>query len=51
MKEFFPNYDKCLDERKQVYWGVCKHLKKDVIMICSLNNRECIAWKGYKHVD
>lgn len=49
MAEFQPNYNKCIDIRKTVDWNICKHIKKDTIIYCTLNNKECIAWKGYKH--
>jgi hypothetical protein len=49
MNNFKPTYSNCTDERKEVYWNVCKSLKKNYIMICGLNDKPCIAWKGYKH--
>lgn len=50
MKDFKPDYDKCKDERKEVYWGICKHMKKNTKMYCTLkNNAICEAWRGYKH--
>ena len=49
---FKPDYSKCTDERKEVYWNVCKHIKGDTVMLCTLkNNYPCIAWKGYKYED
>ena len=47
--EFQPDYSKCTDERQEVYHNICKHIRKHDIMICTLNNKPCIAWKGYKH--
>ena len=50
MSNFKSDYNKCLDKRKEVYWNVCKYLKKDNIMYYTLkNNYSCIAWKGYKY--
>jgi hypothetical protein len=50
MNNFQPNYVVCKDDRKEIYWGICKHLKKDEIVYCTLkNNTPCIALKGYKH--
>lgn len=50
MLKFKPDYNKCKDVRKEVYWGICKHLKKDTIVYCTLKNHiPCIVWKGYKH--
>ena len=46
---FKPDYDKCNKPQKEIYWGVCKHLKKSGIMICQIDKKPCIAWQGYKH--
>jgi len=46
---FKPNYDKCNKPQKEIYWGVCKHLKKSRIMICQIDKKPCVAWQGYKH--
>lgn len=47
---FKPDYFKCTDERKEVYWNICKHIKKDTIIYCTLkNNVPCVAWEGYMH--
>ena len=48
-KEFDPNYGKCKDKRKDIYWNICKYLVKDTIMKCNLNKRPCPAWKWYAH--
>jgi hypothetical protein len=48
-KSDYPDYTKCTDERKEVYWNICKCIKKNDIMICGLNNKPCIAWKEYKY--
>jgi len=57
LKEYLykPDYSKC-DRKakngkplKEVYHGICKHIKKDNIMYCSRDHKPCPAWKGYKH--
>jgi hypothetical protein len=46
-----PDYSKCTDTRKEIYWNICKFSKKDTIMICALKNKPCKAWEGYKHEE
>ena len=49
MMEFKPKYDKCTDERKEVYHKICKYIRKNDKMICTLKNKPCEAWEGYTH--
>lgn len=52
MKDFKPNYNKCVDSRKELVLNdhICRYCFKDIYIYCSLyRNKECIAWKGYKH--
>lgn len=51
MFEFNADYNKCNDERKETYHRICKHSRKHDIMICTLNNKPCLAWEGYKHEE
>ena len=41
----------CTDKRKELYWDICKHIKKDTIMICTLNNKPCPEWDEYRNGD
>jgi hypothetical protein len=47
--DFKPDYSKCIDDRKELHHNLCKNLKKNDEMYCTLNNRSCVAWEGYKH--
>jgi hypothetical protein len=49
MLEFTPDYSKCIDERKELHHNLCKHMKKNDIIICNLRNKPCESWEGYKH--
>ncbi len=49
MLEFKPDYSQCTDERKELYHNLCKHIRKETIMVCTINNKPCPAWKEYKH--
>jgi hypothetical protein len=50
MKDYYPEYNKCKDSRKEIYHGVCKHNVKNKVMLCNLhNNHICCAWEGYIH--
>jgi hypothetical protein len=51
MMEFKPKYDKCTDERKEVYHKICKYIRKNDKMICTLKNKPCEAWEGYTHEE
>jgi hypothetical protein len=51
MINFKPNYNLCTDNRQEVYWDICKHQKTDTIMICTINNKPCPAWKGWKYEE
>lgn len=46
-----PEYDKCDKPQKEIYWDICKNLKKKGIMYCIVDKKPCIAWEGYKHGD
>ena len=47
---FEPNYNKCKDDRKEIYWNICKHLIKDDLMFCSLKKGKfCPAWKDFNY--
>lgn len=49
LENFEPDYSLCTDERKEVWWNICKQSKKDNIMLCTITRKPCIAWKGYEH--
>lgn len=57
--KFTPDYSKCNkgarkaeskdDDDADIYWGICKHSKKNNKMYCSKDGKECPAWSGYSH--
>ena len=48
-ENFKPDYLKCNKQQKEVHFNICKQIKKDTIMICTIDRKPCIAWEGYKH--